>query len=70
MPAGTVQAWKVEATGGQVPVTYWVEQAAQKVSPADFRDPVYRAIYQALLDLHAEGGRDAGGEWLLRVRTV
>lgn len=28
VPAGTVQAWKVEATGGQVPVTYWVEQAA------------------------------------------
>jgi DNA primase len=42
----------------------WVEQASQKISPEDFRDPVYRAIYQALLDLHAEGGRDAGGVWL------
>ncbi|MBW3629001.1 MAG: DNA primase [Gemmatimonadetes bacterium] len=42
----------------------WVEQAAQKISPEDFRDPVYRAIYLALLELHAEGGRDAGAEWL------
>lgn len=28
VPAGTAQAWKIEVTGGQVPVTYWVEQAA------------------------------------------
>ena len=42
----------------------WVERTAQQLSPEEFRDPVYRAIYQALLDLHAEGGRDPGGAWL------
>jgi len=38
VPAGTAQAWRIESTGGQVPVTYWVEQAAPhrllKLAPA------------------------------------
>jgi len=38
VPAGTAQAWRIEATGGQVPVTYWVEQAAPhrllKIAPS------------------------------------
>jgi predicted Zn-dependent peptidase len=37
VPAGTFQAFRVEVTGGQSPVTYWVEQAAPhrllKVAP-------------------------------------
>jgi hypothetical protein len=38
VPAGTAPAWRIEGTGGQVPVTYWVEQAAPhrllKLAPA------------------------------------
>ncbi len=38
VPAGTAEAWRIEVTGGQVPVTYWVEQAAPhrllKIAPA------------------------------------
>ena len=42
----------------------WLEQAAEKVAPEDLRDPVYRAIYRALIDLHVHGGRDSGGSWI------
>jgi DNA primase len=40
----------------------YVERAAQEVSADDFRDPVYRAIYDGLM--HMEGGRDPDGRWL------
>jgi hypothetical protein len=40
----------------------WAERLARDVSPEDFRDPVYRTIYEGLL--HMEGQRDAEGKWL------
>ncbi|HET7464398.1 MAG TPA: DNA primase [Longimicrobium sp.] len=40
----------------------WVERAAAEVSPADFRDPRYAAVFAGLIE--AEGRRDGEGEWL------
>jgi DNA primase len=40
----------------------WAERLAREVSPEDFRDPVYRRIYEGLL--HTEGRRDAEAKWL------
>jgi DNA primase len=40
----------------------WVERAARELSPDDFRDPVFRTIYEGLL--HTEGARDPEGRWL------
>lgn len=40
----------------------WAERLAREVSPEDFRDPVYRTIYEGLL--HTEGRRDAEAKWL------
>jgi DNA primase len=40
----------------------WVERCVNVLSPDDFRHPVYRAIYQGLIDV--EGRRDAEGRWL------
>jgi DNA primase len=42
----------------------WLERAAQQIAPEDFRDPVLRSVYQALLDLHGEGGREADASWM------
>jgi len=42
----------------------WLERAAEHLGPEDFRDPVYRDIFAELLQLHAEGGRGAGTQWL------
>jgi DNA primase len=42
----------------------WLERAAERLSPADFRDPSYRDIYAELLNLQGEGGRKEGNEWL------
>ncbi|HET7275979.1 MAG TPA: DNA primase [Longimicrobiaceae bacterium] len=42
----------------------WVERAARDIGPDDFREPVYRAIFEEILQL--EGHRDADGEWLNR----
>jgi DNA primase len=41
----------------------WIERAARELGSDDFRDPVYRTIYEGLL--HAEGARDPEGRWLL-----
>lgn len=43
----------------------WLERGAERLAPDDFLDPLYREIYLELLHLHAEGGRDRSGEWLL-----
>lgn len=41
----------------------FVERAVMReIGAADFRDPIYRAIFEGLL--HTEGERDAAGEWL------
>jgi DNA primase len=41
----------------------WVERAAAELSPADFRNEAYAAVFAGLLE--AEGrGRDPDGEWL------
>jgi DNA primase len=40
----------------------WLERAMQEIGPADFREPVYRRIFEALLAV--EGQRDRDGEWL------
>jgi hypothetical protein len=42
----------------------WVEEAAKHVSAELVSHPLYRTLYQGLLD--TEGQRDAGGEWLTR----
>lgn len=45
----------------------WVGQAAEgEVTPEHFRDPVYRTIYETMLDVEVEGGRDPEGAWLSR----
>jgi hypothetical protein len=41
-----------------------VERAAEKVGAEDFRDPIYRAIYEGLLQVEAGGGRDPDGKWV------
>jgi DNA primase len=40
----------------------WVERAVRAVGPDDLQDPVYRTIFQGLID--AEGERDPDGAWL------
>ncbi len=40
----------------------WVERTARVVSPEEFRYPVYRTIFEKLIEL--EGSRDGEGEWL------
>ena len=40
----------------------WVERAAAEVSPGDFRDARYAAVFAGLIE--AEGRRDGDGEWL------
>jgi DNA primase len=40
----------------------WVERAAREIGPADFRDPIYRLIFEGLL--HVEGSRDPEARWL------
>ena len=40
----------------------WVERAVREVGPEEFRYPIYRTIYEKLIEL--EGSRDAEGEWL------
>ncbi len=42
----------------------WVEEAVKHVAPGILSFPLYRALYQGLLD--TEGQRDAEGEWLTR----
>lgn len=42
----------------------WVEEAVQHVHADDLTHPLYRMIYQGLLD--TEGARDPDGEWLTR----
>jgi DNA primase len=42
----------------------WVEEAVQHVHADDLTHPLYRMIFQGLLD--TEGARDAEGEWLTR----
>ncbi len=42
----------------------WVERTARDIGPEDFTDPVYRAIFEKLLQL--EGQRDPEGDWLTR----
>jgi DNA primase len=42
----------------------WVEEAIKHVAPGILSFPLYRALYQGLLD--TEGQRDADGEWLTR----
>ena len=42
----------------------WVEEAIKHVEPGILSFPLYRALYQGLLDV--EGQRDAEGEWLTR----
>jgi hypothetical protein len=36
VPAGTFDAWKVEVSGGQVPVTFWVSRATPRVVKMGF----------------------------------
>ncbi|MQA90977.1 MAG: DNA primase [Gemmatimonas sp.] len=36
----------------------WLERAAERLSPADFHDPLYREIYVELLHRHAEGSHE------------
>lgn len=45
----------------------WLERGAERLAPDDFLDPLYREVYLELLHLHAEGGRDRSGEWLLHL---
>lgn len=45
----------------------WMEEAARRLSPGDFRDPIYRDIFEELVHLFAEGGRDTDGRWLERL---
>ncbi|MBV9773336.1 MAG: hypothetical protein JO040_05270, partial [Gemmatimonadetes bacterium] len=40
----------------------WLERAVRDVGPEDFRYPVYRTLYEKLIEL--EGNRDADGAWL------
>ncbi|MBA4159014.1 MAG: DNA primase [Gemmatimonadetes bacterium] len=40
----------------------WVERAVREIGPDDFHDPVYRAVFEGLLQ--ADGGRDPEGRWL------
>jgi DNA primase len=40
----------------------WVERAARELGPGDFQNPIYRSIYEGLLQ--AEGNRDPDGAWL------
>lgn len=40
----------------------WTERAARELSPEDFLDPRYQAIFQELL--HLEGSRDPDGRWI------
>jgi DNA primase len=42
----------------------WVEEAVKHVEPGILSFPLYRALYQGLLDV--EGQRDGEGEWLTR----
>ena len=42
----------------------WLERAAERLSPADFQDPILGEIFTELLHLHAEGGRETGTDWL------
>ena len=42
----------------------WVEEAVQHVAAELISHPLYRLLYQGLLD--TEGQRDAEGEWLMR----
>ena len=36
VPAGTFDAWKVEVSGGQVPVTFWVSRSTPRVVKMGF----------------------------------
>lgn len=45
----------------------WMEEAARRLSPEDFRDPVYRAIFEELVHLVAEGGRETDPGWVERL---
>ncbi|HYH83451.1 MAG TPA: DNA primase [Longimicrobium sp.] len=40
----------------------WVERTAAELSPENFRNPAYGAVFAGLIE--AEGQRDAEGEWL------
>ncbi|MGI9181861.1 MAG: DNA primase [Longimicrobiaceae bacterium] len=40
----------------------WVERAARELGPEDFRNPIYRSIFEGLLQV--EGSRDPEGTWL------
>lgn len=41
----------------------WLERAIERVGPSDFQDPIYRSLYEELLQAHGE--RQAGdGSWL------
>lgn len=44
----------------------WMEEAARRLSPADFRHAGYRAIFEELVHLFAEDGRDAENRWVER----
>jgi DNA primase len=41
-----------------------LEQAAGRLDPEHFRHPLYRRIYEELMQLHAEGGRGPDQSWL------
>ncbi|HUE96415.1 MAG TPA: DNA primase [Longimicrobiaceae bacterium] len=43
---------------------HWVEKAAARLGPDDFRNPIYREIYSELLHLHTDQRAREGGEWL------
>jgi DNA primase len=40
-----------------------LEQAATRLGPAHFRHPLYRRIFEEMMNLHAEGARAAGAGW-------
>ncbi len=40
----------------------WVERAAREIGPEDFKNPLYRTIFEGMLQV--EGHRDAEGKWL------
>jgi DNA primase len=42
----------------------WIEKAAERLGPEDFRDPIFAEIFAELLQLHAAGGRGEGLAWL------
>lgn len=42
----------------------WLERVAARLGASDFRDPIYREIFEEMLQLHAEGAQIEGSAWL------